>query len=71
MNCNDPIFQAFLKEMYRPYWNAGKHDAANCVRGICGVTSRKELNTNHKARVIWKQLDDSFSAWRALERVGA
>jgi hypothetical protein len=70
MHCNDAVFSAFLREKRPDDW----HEAANttdCVRLICGVASRKELSTNHKARVIWKQLDDEFQAWRALERVGA
>jgi hypothetical protein len=70
MHCNDAVFSAFLREKRPDDW----HEAANttdCVRLICGVASRKELSTNHKARVIWKQLDDEFQAWRAVERVGA
>jgi hypothetical protein len=70
MHCNDAVFSAFLREMRPDDW----HEAANttdCVRLICGVASRKELSTNHKARMIWKQLDDQFQAWRAKERVGA
>jgi hypothetical protein len=43
-------------------------EAANIVRFLCGVKSRSELGSNHKARVIWKQLDGLFQAW---QRVGA
>jgi hypothetical protein len=71
MHCNDPVFVAFLREKYTRDWSESGLDAAECVRLICGVTSRKELNTNHKARVIWHQIDTQFQAWRALERVGA
>ena len=70
MHCNDPIFEAFLKEQRQDDWLEAAN-TTDCVRLICGVASRKDLSTNHRARVIWKQLDDQFQAWRALERVGA
>ena len=68
IRCSDPVFQTFLKEEHYPQWNKSPLDAAVCVRLICGVESRSELGSNHKARVIWKQLDDQFQAW---QRVGA
>jgi hypothetical protein len=67
IRCDDPVFWAFLVENYRADWLDSKSSAPDCVRIICGVTSRAELGTNHKARVIWKQLDDQFQAWKALE----
>jgi hypothetical protein len=66
IRCADPVFWKFLDEEYglQP---AGAEEAAYCVRHFCGVKSRSELGTNHKARMLWKQLDDQFSAWKALE----
>jgi hypothetical protein len=62
LRCKDPVFLAFLR---------GNKDLAvnpdtvpNLVRHLCGVKSRSELNTNHKARVIWHQLDSEFQAWK-------
>jgi hypothetical protein len=66
IRCGDPVFWAFLNET-RPYRITHTLEASEAVREMCGVTSRSELGTNHKARVIWKQLDDQFSAWKALE----
>jgi hypothetical protein len=66
IRCEEPIFVAFLKEQYEIAWG-NIPDAAALVRWICGVKSRSELGTNHKARVLWKQLDDQFQAWKALE----
>lgn len=66
IRCADPIFIAFLKDSYAAYW-MNYEDAAAAVRDICEVHSRSELGTNHKARVLWKQLDDQFQAWKALE----
>lgn len=38
----------------------GSDETAMRVREICGVTSRKELDTNHASRVLWHQLDRHF-----------
>lgn len=66
IRCDDPVFIAFLKTEYaEDFREFGS--AADVVRTLCNVESRSELGTNHKARVIWKQLDDQFQAWKALE----
>lgn len=69
IRCNEPTFIAFLKETKSEDWHESQ-DAVECVRLICGVHSRVELGTNHKARVIWAQLDSSYQAWLARDRVG-
>ena len=68
IRCEDPVFQTFLKEEHFPHWHKSEFDAAVCVRLICGINSRADLGTIHRARVIWHQLDDQFQAW---QRVGA
>jgi len=68
IRCDDPIFGAFLMEEREDDLREASGDWAECVRLICGVSSRADLNTNQKARVIWHQLNDQFQAW---ERVGA
>jgi hypothetical protein len=66
IRCEDPVFKAFLDEKWSmAEWNG--FTTAGAVRAICGVKSRSELGTNHKARVLWKQLDDQFQAWKAHE----
>lgn len=67
IRCDEPSFSAFLREHYTRDWSESGLDAAECVRLICGVASRSELGTNQKARVIWKQLDGHYAAWKALE----
>lgn len=67
IRCEEPAFGSFLAEE-RPDDFREVNDAADCVRLICGITSRRELNTNQKARVIWHQLNDQYEAW---VRVGA
>jgi hypothetical protein len=66
IRCDEPAFAAFLKEQRPDDWQE-EPDPVDCVYLICGITSRSELATNHKARVIWKMLDDQYSAWKALE----
>lgn len=66
IRCDEPTFVAFLKEQRGDDWHETQ-DAAECVRLICGVTSRSHLNDSHKARVIWHQLDEQYQAWKALE----
>jgi hypothetical protein len=68
LRCNSVMFTAFLKEERADDWHEAGADPAECVRLICSVASRSLLNTEHRARVVWKQLDDQFQAW---ERVGA
>jgi len=67
IRCDDPVFKAFLAEIYRAFWVQADKEADECVRLICGVSSRSELGTNQKARVIWHQLDSAYQAWKALE----
>lgn len=66
IRCEEAAFVHFLKEYHPDDWHETQ-DTADCVRLICGVTSRSELETNQKARVIWHQLDQQYAAWKALE----
>lgn len=66
MTCNEASFAAFLRETRKDDWTEAP-TTADCVRLICGVTSRKELGTNQRARIIWHQLDAAYQAWKALE----
>jgi len=67
IRCDDPVFAAFLKEQRPEDWHESP-DPVDCVYLICGINSRSQLGTIHRARVIWHQLDDQFQAW---QRVGA
>ena len=71
LRCNDATFRAFLNETQCDGWAVTSDLAADCVRSACAVNSRSDLDTNHKARVIWHQLDSQYQAWLAKERVGA
>jgi hypothetical protein len=68
IRCDEAIFAAFLKEQRSDDWHETR-EAADCVRLICGIASRSELGVNHKARVIWNNLDAQYQAWLAKESV--
>jgi hypothetical protein len=64
IRCEEPTFRAFVREMHREHHS---DDIAQSVRDLCEVNSRKDLNTNHQARVLWTQLDNQYQAWKAAE----
>jgi hypothetical protein len=70
IRCNEPAFRTFLMEehSFRPRQDHDSADeAAVFLRGFFGIKSRSELGTDARRRVLWKQMDDQFQAWKALE----
>jgi len=63
IRCDDIAFTPFLFEEHHHHFMESGARPAECVRLICGVNSRADLDTNHKARVIWHQLSDQYEAW--------
>jgi hypothetical protein len=62
MRASEPRFAVFLQEAHGEDW-AEAPNTADCIRLICGVTSRKELAGDHRARVLWHQLDEEYKIW--------
>lgn len=62
IRCADKRFQDYLAVEYG-FDGETAEQAAETVRSICGVKSRSELSSNHKARVIWHQLDAAYLQW--------
>ena len=61
IRCAEPGFRDWIWDKHHmPVATA--EVAAAWVRTECCVASRAELNTNHKARVIWHQLDAEYQA---------
>jgi hypothetical protein len=50
IRCNDASFAAFLCETRPDDWQEAMDSVDECVRLICAVTSRSDLNSNHAAR---------------------
>lgn len=70
IRCKSPTFWAFLRETIGSIASS-EQEAINALYIYCSIASRADLDTNHKARVIWHQLDSQYQAWLAKERVGA
>jgi hypothetical protein len=64
MRCEEPAFWKFLTESYPTYWQVnGEEQAADLVRLLCKVDSRRELNLDPEATAKWRDLDRSYQAW--------
>lgn len=71
IRAQEPAFRAYLRDVYPREWHECGADPAECTRLVCGVASRSELGTNHRARVLWHQVDSEYQTWLIKERVGA
>lgn len=67
LRCKDARFHVFLEETNSAWklMNKGtpSERAAELVRSICGVKSRKDLATNSEAAQHWHNLEGRFQAW--------
>lgn len=66
--CNEPAFWRFLQETYRDDHPAhiDADFAAETVRQICGVDSRKALVDGTPAGHRWRDLEAEYDAWRRM-----
>lgn len=64
MKCAEPAFKRFLMEKHGFESPATDERAAQKLRSLCGVTSRRELNAGGQAEAAWKALRGEFDAWR-------
>jgi hypothetical protein len=72
---NDPVFSTFLKEQFpttyraiatpRPDWS-GAHIAAEIIRRISHVGSRRDLIEGTEAGNRFRDLEAEFSAWKQV-----
>lgn len=67
LRCEQPMFWAFLREVHGYSTVKDTDSAADAVRHLCVAKSRSEFSTDHRKRVLWKQLDDQFQAWKQVE----
>jgi hypothetical protein len=72
IRCGEVAFQKFLKERRTLAWGNASFDDANdtdakraaeCVRDICRVGSRSELDRKETAGAIWSELCTHFDVW--------
>lgn len=63
MKCQEPAFKVFLEEQHGLERPLTDERAAQKVRSLLGVQSRKELNDGGEASERWKALRADFAAW--------
>ena len=59
MKCAEPIFQRYLQDA-----SGGVEGAVQALYEVCGISSRKELNTNPDAANRWLVVLRGFGMWR-------
>lgn len=68
MRCQEIDFSNFMTATGRRLTHTlGKPDAeevADCVRELCGVVSRKELDTQPTAGARWREIEAEYWAWQ-------
>ena len=64
----DPRFEKFAHEKMaqNPGGWAGVNDPADFIRKWCGVASRADLTTNLPGQRHFRELMDTFTAWKAI-----
>lgn len=69
--CGDPGFQKFLSQKYRKQWRGalgqGQEQAADTLRAILGIGSRKEIGTDPEALAAWDRIDAEYAMWKRGE----
>lgn len=70
IRCNEPTFWAYLNTLSFVV-GLNNEDAAEVVREICGVKSRKELNTVAAAGRRWTALEGSYQQYLVDQRYSA
>lgn len=70
IRAGEPEFWAYLREERGLPNVRDKATAEGAIREVCGVESRTEFATDQRSRVLWHSLDQSYLAWKALERAG-
>jgi hypothetical protein len=68
IKCQEPAFLAYLEKRHGLERPLTEDRAAQKVRSLLGVTSRKELNDGGRASDAWKALRADFATWLKAER---
>ena len=69
MRCKEPVFWAFLRESgFTTRKIENEETAAEVVRSVCEIQSRRDLAEPSIAQAIWHDIDTLFQAWKARER---
>lgn len=66
MRCKEPVFLQFLADVTETPTDSPTF-ARDALCGLCGVSSRKQLNTNDLAAGRWQDVKRRFGRWRRGE----
>lgn len=61
IRCDEKAFQRFLGERYDAVETT--EGAAECVRDICGVSSRSDIGVTDESLRAWRELDGEYQFW--------
>ena len=65
MLCNDPEFQSYVAQRIAyPGKQVSPTGAAEHIRQLCQIQSRRDLNLNTEAAKRFQQMRTDFDAWR-------
>lgn len=64
MKCGEPAFLVFLEERYGLERPLTDDKAAQKLRSLLRITSKKELNNDRAAAERWRSLRAEYEAWR-------
>lgn len=65
IRCAEPRFREYLRFEHGKSAQTAD-EAAQEIRDMCGVESRAEFSTNHKARMLWNSIDSGYREWAHL-----
>ncbi|MFC7064857.1 hypothetical protein [Brucella rhizosphaerae] len=68
MKCDDAAFKMFLEEQHGLERPLTSDRAAQRLRSILNIKSRKELNENSAAAERWQDFRAAFEAWKRVGR---
>jgi hypothetical protein len=66
MWCKSPQFWDFLSETHAapPYPVKSEEQAVACIKSVCAVDSRRELDTDNEANKAWHRLiREPYRVW--------
>lgn len=66
MKCDEPAFKVFLEEMHGLEKPLTSDRAAQRLRSILNIKSRKELNESSDAAERWQDFRAAFEAWKRV-----
>jgi len=71
IRCGEPAFWKYLSEKCDYPAVDSKDDAAQAVRELCNVATRRDIGADEFSTQAWKNLDDGYYIWQRFPEVAA